>query len=167
MNSFLIKLKLTLLFISFAAFVLLLYNFSKEYQFNHNPLPKYMQEKINKKIKRLKYLTKVKFNIEPNFKVKVFDKLPSRLFGLTTISKEGYILILLNKKRFKENLNYMIEDVLPHEWAHAVMFAMKDFSKKNGGHTKKWQQICKKLEGKRCYRFVNNHDILIEKIKPF
>ncbi len=58
----------------------------------------------------------------------------------------------------------MIEYVLPHEYAHALMFHFKDFTKVNGGHSKKWQQICLSIDGKKCDRFVEDNDILIEKI---
>ena len=59
----------------------------------------------------------------------------------------------------------MIKDVLPHEYAHALMFVLGDFSNINGGHSLKWEQICKKLNGLKCDRFVNNHDIIIGKTK--
>ncbi len=61
----------------------------------------------------------------------------------------------------------MIDSVLPHEYAHAIMFILGDFSRQNGGHSKKWQEICISLEGKKCDRFVNHNDIIIEKTNPF
>ncbi len=60
----------------------------------------------------------------------------------------------------------MINQVIPHEYAHAVMFHLNDFSKKQGGHTKKWQEICKNLNGIKCEQFVNHQDIIVGKI-PF
>ena len=68
-----------------------------------------------------------------------------------------------NKNHFKESLNYMIQSVIPHEYAHAVMFYLKDFSTQNSGHSKKWQTICETLSQKQCDRYANQHDILIEK----
>ena len=94
----------------------------------------------------------------------ITNKIPDNLFGLTTY-KKGIIKILLNKNRFQENENYMINYVLPHEYAHALMFYMGNFTNKNGGHTKKWQQICKNIGGLKCERFVGEKDILMEKFE--
>lgn len=57
--------------------------------------------------------------------------------------------------------------VLPHEYAHALMFLNKNFADKKDGHTKEWQNICKLLNGLRCDRFVNNHDIIVGKTNFF
>ncbi len=122
---------------------------------------------IKQKEASLKRLAYLHFNITRDIPIIVSDKMKSSRFGMAVYSKDGSINIYLNKKRFKENASYMINDVLPHEYAHAIMFIFKDFSKQNSGHTKKWQMICKKLKGLRCSRFVNNKDILIEKTNIF
>jgi predicted SprT family Zn-dependent metalloprotease len=86
---------------------------------------------------------------------------------MAVYSSNKQIKIYLNKNRFKENEEYMIDDVMPHEYAHAIMFELGNFSDENKGHPKKWQTICKKLNGLRCDRFVNHQDILIEKLNIF
>ena len=78
--------------------------------------------------------------------------------------KHGKIKIELNKKRFQENENYMINYVLPHEYAHALMFYFGKFEEENGGHTTLWQKFCFDVGGIKCDRFVDHNDILIEKI---
>ncbi len=98
--------------------------------------------------------------------IKISNKLDDKKFGLAYYYN-GRITIYLNKKHFLESSDYMINDVLPHEYAHAVMFAMDDFSDESGGHSKKWQNICIKLGGKTCKRYVNRMDIIIGKTNIF
>ena len=134
-------------------------------KFFNNPLPHEVLVKIDKKafeIQRTiyyKYGSKIKIPIIPT------TKIPDNLYGLTTMDKSGEIKILLNKNRFKENEEYMIDYVLPHEYAHAMMFYYQDFTQNNGGHTKRWQDFCLALGGKKCERFVNYNDILLQKVR--
>ena len=86
------------------------------------------------------------------------------MFGLASYDN-GNIKIYLNKNRFQENSEYMKDYVLPHEYAHALMFTFNKFPKQHGGHTKLWQQICLSLDGKKCDRFVDHEDILMGKLK--
>lgn len=137
--------------------------FIKDKQFQNNPLSQEVLLKLQNKEKLIRSLAYQYYGINVNFPIIIEDQLPNNLFGLASYSN-GSIKILLNKKRFQENEKYMIENVLPHEYAHAVMFYFKDFSKQNGGHTKKWQQICNQLGGVKCDRFVKHDDILIEKL---
>ena len=57
----------------------------------------------------------------------------------------------------------MINDVLPHEYAHAIIFMINKKSLKKEGHSKQWSDICKKIGGIKCQRFVNTNDIVIYK----
>ncbi len=145
----------------------MLYSWYEDYQFKNNPLNKEIQKKIYQKHRYLENLAYKKFGIKRKIPVKISDKIPSRLFGAATYSKSGQITIFLNKKRFQESIPYMIDDVLPHEYAHALMFIMGNFSDENGGHSKKWQNICKELNGLKCDRFVNNNDIIMGKTNFF
>ncbi len=146
---------------------LLVYLWYQDYSFSKNPLSKEIQLKVYEKHQNLKYLTYKNFNIKRVFPITITDKLDASKFGMAVYSQNGQINLYLNKNRFKENENYMINDVMPHEYAHAIMFAIGDFSDENKGHSKKWQTICKKLNGLRCDRFVNHQDILIEKTNIF
>ena len=164
---FIQQLKKFFLLVVFLACSLLIYIWYDSYSFNQNPLSKSIQLKIYEKHQNLKYLTKKYFGIQNSFPIIISDEMPSSRFGMAVFSKDSKITIYLNKKRFKENEDYMINDVMPHEYAHAIMFQMRDFSDENSGHSKKWQNICKKLNGLRCNRFVNHQDILIEKTNLF
>lgn len=145
----------------------LVYNWYESYEFKNNPLDENIRKKIYFKHQELEQLTYKKFNIKRKIPVKISDKMPSKLFGAATYSKNGQITIFLNKNHFKESLEYMIDDVLPHEYAHALMFVIGDFRDINGGHTLKWQNTCKALNGIRCDRFVNHNDIIIGKTNFF
>ena len=133
--------------------------------FKNNPLSDEIIAKIKNKNNIIKQTIKTKYGIDVNIPIKLEDKIKDNLFGMATY-RDGKIEIILNKNRFQENENYMIDYVLPHEYAHALMFYIKDFTKQNGGHTKKWQQICLNIGGLKCDRFVGHNDILMEKL-PF
>ncbi len=154
------KIFTAIVIVSLSLMVIIFYN---DYNFKSNPLSKDIQKRLYAKKKQVVYQIKIKYNINLKVPIIVSDKLPNNLFGLTSF-KDGKIKIYLNKKRFKENENYMIESVLEHEYAHAVMFYFKKFTKSNGGHTKQWQQICLNISDNKCNRFVGHNDILIEKI---
>lgn len=160
---FIKKLNLFFLTVTILGSVFLVYNWYQNYQFKNNPLSEKIMQKIYQKHRYLETLSYQKFGIKRKIPVKISDTMPSKLFGAATYSMDGKIVVFLNKKRFQESVNYMIDDVLPHEYAHAIMFVKGDFSDKFGGHTKKWQNICIALEGQRCDRFVNHKDIIIGK----
>lgn len=153
--------------ITVLATIALSYIWWKDYQFDNNPLNQNLQNQINQKVKELQIKTYQRFGIKRKFPIIISDEMNKNHYGMAVYSKNDEIKIYLNKKRFKENSKYMIEDVIPHEYAHAITFAIGHFSNKQKGHDKVWQEICKKLDGKRCERFVNHDDILIEKTNLF
>lgn len=162
-----VNLQKLFLFITISASALLVYLWFEDYSFANNPLDDKYKQKILQKEAKLKYLAYKHYNIKEDFPIIISEKMNANRFGMATYSRQGQIAIHLNKKRFQESANYMINDVLPHEYAHAIMFYFRDFTNVNSGHSKRWQNICKKLDGKRCDRFVNRDDILIEKTNPF
>ncbi|RXK07043.1 SprT-like domain-containing protein [Halarcobacter bivalviorum] len=164
---FLQRLKLFFILLTIISASLLIYFWYDNYKFKTSDLDENTKIKIYEKTIYLQKLAYSKFAITKNIPIKISDKMPSNLFGAATLSQDGKIVVFLNKKRFKESVDYMIEDVLPHEYAHALMFVLGDLSKENGGHSKKWQSICKALEGKRCDRFVNYHDVIFDKTNLF
>jgi len=154
------KLFTLLTLVSIILFILVFY---KDKQFQNNPLSPKTITKLQIKNNIIKQKIQQIYNIKVNIPIIIENQLPNNLFGLASY-KKGTIKIFLNKKRFQENESYMINYVLPHEYAHALMFHFGDFTKENGGHTKKWQQICLNIGGEKCDRFVNHNDILIEKL---
>lgn len=164
---FLKRLQLFFLIVTILSSIFLIYSWYKNYQFKNNPLNEEIRLAIYKKHKYLEALSYQKFNIKRKIPVIVSDKMPSKLFGAATSDKKGNITIFLNKNHFQESIDYMIEDVLPHEYAHAIMFVQGNYTNEKGGHTLMWQNICKKLNGLRCDRFVNHNDIIIGKTNFF
>ena len=151
------------LLIAISLFLLIVINY-KNYQFSHNPLSKKIYERISQKENQIRQKIRLRYGLDIKIEIKIVDKLHENLFGLATYDDLGKISILLNKKRFQESEDYMIEYVLPHEYAHAMMFVLKNFTKQNGGHTKEWQQICINIGGLKCDRFVKHNDIIMGKI---
>ncbi|MDX9744307.1 MAG: SprT-like domain-containing protein [Arcobacteraceae bacterium] len=151
-------------FITLLSIVGLFYITAEKNKFYNNPLPQDTIYKIDQKHLELNRIAFEKYGVKVNIPVYVSDTLSNNLFGFAAIDKKGNILITLNKNRFKENEEYMIDTVLPHEYAHALMFLFEDYSQENGGHTKRWEEICTAMSGKRCERFVQDNDILVEKI---
>lgn len=150
-------------FVVLLSLILLGYYWYQDYRFNKEPLPLKYQQQIAYKKQQTRVLMQQNLGFDLNVPLLVSDKLPSKLYGATVFTQQGEIIIYLNKKRFQESSQYMIDNVIPHEYAHAVMFYLKDFSKKKSGHNAKWQRICKKLNGVKCDQFVDNHDILVGK----
>lgn len=160
------RVKIYFLFFTIASAAMLGIVIYNDQKFKNNPLSKEIQKKVFLKKQHLKLLAYKKFGINAEIPVLVSDKMPDNLFGLAVYTQKKEIKIVLNKNRFQESVEYMLDYVLPHEYAHALMFVIKDFSRENGGHTKKWQQVCLALEGKKCDRYVEHKDVIYGKI-PF
>ena len=161
------KKKLELLFIAiiFFALAILAFNFYNSYTFKHNPLPQSYQDKISEKEKEVLFYMQKNFSYSHKFPLVITDKIPGRLYGLTSY-EGGKIKIYLNKKVMKESFDYIISDVIAHEYAHALLFKQNHFNQKNDGHSKLWQETCQKLGGKNCQQYVNQHEIILSKM-PF
>lgn len=159
---------LIFLFVTIFGIVGIIYLQLEDKKFYSNDLDAKIIDRINHKEKEIQILIKKYYGIDFNAPIIISDKLGVKLFGMAVFNPlDKSIKIYLSKSRFKESANYMIEDVLPHEYAHALMFKLGNFSKELGGHSELWQEACKKLNGLRCDRFVNHDDILIDKMNFF
>ena len=161
-----LKIKKIFLSIVIASSIMLSIVIYRDISFKNNPLSSDIVQKIEQKKQHLVKLVYQKYGFYFDVPVLVSDKLPDNLFGLAAYTTAKEIKIYLNKKRFQESVEYMIDYVLPHEYAHALMFRFGDFSKENGGHTLKWQKVCLSLEGKKCDRYVKHQDVIYGKV-PF
>ena len=138
------------------------YNWYQSYLFKTNPLSADIQKRVEQREAEVLSLIYKKYKIRPHIPLVISDEFHSSLYGLTTY-ENGKIEISLNKKRFKESVDYMIEEVIPHEYAHAMVFILAEQSSKDG-HTKAWQRICLELDGLSCERYVDNEEIIRQKI---
>ena len=95
----------------------------------------------------------------------VTDEFKGRLYGLTAY-QNGEIKIYLNKKVMQESMDYMVDSVIAHEYAHALMFKRGHLHRNDDGHSKEWQVVCQKLGGDDCQRYVDRQEIIMSKM-PF
>ena len=146
-----------------AALLFLLYNFYDNYRFKHLPLAKDIQVKIEQKRAEIEQKIWDHYQMAFNIPLILSDKMPANLYGAAVKEQDGSIKIYINKKRIKESLSYILEDVIAHEYAHALMFK-KGYASTRDGHDERWQEICLNLGGSRCDRFVNHNDIVLNKI---
>ncbi|HIC44101.1 MAG TPA: sprT domain-containing protein [Sulfurimonas sp.] len=147
------------------AMLYLLFNWYDKKYFKQNPISAKIQERVFKAEQKVLALIYNKFHIQRHIPLIISDEFHSNLYGLTSY-KDKNIKIYLNKKRFKESENYMIEEVIPHEYAHAMVFLLGEKAP-GDGHTALWQKICLELEGKECIQYVDNETIIREKMNSF
>lgn len=147
------------------ALTLLGYNFYRSYTFKHNPLPQSYIQKIEQKEQEVLLKMQMNFGVRYRFPIIITDKIPGRLYGLTSY-EGGKIKIYLNKNVMQESFQYIISDVIAHEYAHALLFRLQHFTHKNDGHSRLWQQTCMKLGGEECQQYVNQQEIILSKM-PF
>ena len=158
------RLRVVFTTITLVAFILLLSNLYNSYKFDTSPLPQELLNKLTNKEQDLNILTKQKFGVSLKIPIIVSNEIPKRYYGLASINTNREIKIVLNKDAFRDSSSYMIDDVLPHEYAHAIMFYFGDYSKTNGGHTDRWREVCQALNGKMCNRYVDRDEVIREKL---
>ena len=152
---------ITIIVLALSAFIFNIYN---SYTFKNNPLPQSYMDRIDAKEQEILSNMQNNFGFVYKFPIIITDKIPGRLYGLSS-HKDGDIKIYLNKKVMKESMDYIITDVVAHEYAHALLFKLKRYDHKDG-HSKLWQQTCTKLGGQNCKRYVDTQEIIMSKI-PF
>ena len=161
------KKKLELFFISVVAIALLYLanNIYSSQQFKNNPIPDSYKNRITAKEQEVINLMQTNYNISLDIPVIVTDKFKGRLYGLTSY-KDGQIKIYLNKKVMQESMDYIVESVIAHEYAHALMFKLGYMHTKDDGHSPQWQKMCVNLGGKDCQQYVDHQEIVMSKM-PF
>jgi SprT protein len=145
-----------------AALGYLAYSMYQSYRFKHSPLSVAIQERVHKKEAEVLRLIEQKFKRKVDIPLVISDEFHSNLYGLTSY-KDAHIAVYLNKKRFKESVDYMIDEVIPHEYAHAMVFIMGAKTSQDG-HTKLWQKVCLELGGRQCERYVDGEEIVRQKM---
>jgi len=158
------KKKLEIFFIAtiFIALSYMLYSYYDSYTYKHNDISEAYKQRILDKEREVLSLMKKHYGVSMNIPLIVTDKFKGRLYGLTSYEK-GKITIYLNKKVMKESMNYIVDSVIAHEYAHALMFKLGNY-KKGDGHSSAWQEACVKIGGLNCDRYVNGHDVVMAKM---
>ena len=147
-----------------AAVTILGYNYYKEYEFEKNFDKKYLPPLEKKELEILRNMQNA-LGFAMRFPVVITNKIPGRIYGLATFNKQGRVVIYLNKRIFKESFDYILDDVLAHEYAHALLLNRSYVSDANGGHTPLWQRTCKALGDLHCQRYVDRDDVINRKLQ--
>ena len=153
-------------------------NFYNSYKFNNNDIPDSYKQQIYDKEQEILQKMQTKFGFMFKVPLIVTDKLGDNLYGLTTY-KNGEVKIYLNKNIMQERMDYMLNNIIAHEYAHAILFkrenrdngaAAKHYREKNPhskcGHTQEWKDTCIKLGGESCQQYINQDEIIKFKM-PF
>ena len=136
------------------------------YMFEKNPISSEMKQRLYNKEREILQNMKQHYGFEFEVPVVITDKLPTKLYGVTSY-ENGIIRIYLNKKIMKESMEYMVDSVLPHEYAHALLFKEgMVYNSEAAGHSLEWQRACVNLGGVDCERYVNHTDVIMGKL-PF
>jgi len=153
-------------------------NFYNSYKFNNNDIPDNYKQQIYDKEQEILQNMQSKFGFMFKVPLIVTDKLGDNLYGLTT-SKNGEVKIYLNKNVMQKSMGYMLDSIIAHEYAHAILFKQenghsmqaglyreKSPHSKECGHSEEWKEICVKLGGDSCQQYVNQDEIITFKM-PF
>jgi len=159
--------KLEFLFIGIiiVAIIILVNNWHSNNQFKNNPISDKYQELISKKEQEILYNMQQHYNIRFKVPLIITDKFKDKLYGATTY-RNGKIKIYLNKNVMQESMDYIIDSVIAHEYAHALMFKMGSHNYNSDGHSNKWKEMCTNLGGINCERYVDREEIIMSKM-PF
>jgi len=161
------QLEYLFLIIIVVALSFIAYNSYESYIFASSPLPQDYKDKIAQKEQEVLKNMQDRFGFSYKFPIVITDKIPGRLYGLTSY-ENGKITIYLNKKVMRESFDYILSDVIAHEYAHALLFKLHQYKKsaQDDGHSKLWKQTCKALGGKNCQQYVDQKEIILSKM-PF
>ncbi len=140
------------------------YNYYGDYTFKRDFDKKYLPP-LHKKEQEILQNMQYRFGFAIRFPIIITDKIPGRIYGLATFDKEGRVVIYLNKRVFKESFDYILDDVLAHEYAHALLLNRGYASDTSDGHTPMWQRTCKALGGLHCERYVDRDDVVSRKLQ--
>lgn len=160
------KIQTIFLIISLLAIILLIRSWYTSYSFKNNPISNEYKELIDIEEQRVLDNMEKNFGFKYKFPLIITDKIPGKIYGVTSLDEGGNIKIYLNKKVMKESMDYIISDVIAHEYAHALLFKIGAYKNHSDGHSKLWKNTCVKLGGAKCARYVNSHDVIMEKL-PF
>jgi predicted SprT family Zn-dependent metalloprotease len=152
--------------IIFIATIILAKNWYDSYSFSKNDIPMEYKQRIADKEKEILKLMKEHYGYSYKVPIIITDEFNGRLYGLTSY-KNGEIKIYLNKKVMKESIDYIVDNVISHEYAHALMFIRYGgLYSHDDGHSDLWKQTCINLGGLHCGKYVNTQDVILNKL-PF
>ena len=159
------KLEIVFIGIILTALLFLGNNYYSSYSFKNNDLPESYKQRILDKEQEVLLNMQRSYGYAFKFPLIITDKFKGRLYGLTSYENRE-IKIYLNKKVMQESMDYMVDSVVAHEYAHALLFKQGHLHTKDDGHSKLWQETCTKLGGVDCQQYVDQQEIVMAKM-PF
>jgi len=160
------KLQAIFLIVSLLAGIVLVRNWYNSYSFKSNPISQEYQDAIALEEQRVLNNMEQGFGFKYKVPIIITDKIPGRVYGVTSLENDGQIKIYLNKKVMQESVDYILSDVIAHEYAHALLFKTGAYKNGSDGHSSLWQNTCVKLGGAKCTKYVDSHDVIMGKL-PF
>ena len=159
------KLEFIFLGVIVISLIILSYNYYSSYRFKNSDIPLSYKQRIFDKEEEVLWHMQENYGFALKVPLIVTDEFRGRLYGLTSY-RDGEIKIYLNKKVMQESMDYIVDSVIAHEYAHALMFKLGHLHSGDDGHSKEWQQTCVKLGGVDCRQYVNQQEIIMSKM-PF
>lgn len=123
------------------ALLLLGFNLYRGYQFEHAELDPAIKRQIDAKVDEVIERMRAHYGSVPEVHLSIEPSLPARLYGLAMLERSGRIRVMLNKKRLRESLDFVLDEVIAHEYAHAYMLYTGHQSTQEG-HSSAWQEVC-------------------------
>ena len=164
-NMFKKKLEFSFIILVVIALLYLSNNIYSSHQFKNNDIPASYLKRIKDKETDVLNLMQNNYGFKLNIPIIVTDKFKGKLYGLTSY-RDGKIKIYLNKKVMQESMDYIVNSVIAHEYAHALMFKLGYLDRKNSGHSNEWRKACIKLGAQDCQQYVNLQEVILSKM-PF
>lgn len=162
---FIKRLEIAFLTVIIIAIAILGNNYYNNYIFQNSELPDSYKKRIEAKEREVLQHMQKNFGFVFRVPLIVTDEFRGKLYGLTSY-RNGEIKIYLNKKVMQESMDYMLDSVIAHEYAHALMFKLGHLHTEDAGHSQKWQKVCSKLGGIDCQQYVDQKEIIMSKL-PF
>ena len=162
---FIKKLETFFISIIIIAILILANNFYSTNNFKNNPISDEYKKLITLKEQEILNNMQLHYGKKAQIPLIVTDKFKSRLFG-AAVYKEGSVKIYLNKNVMQESMKYMLDSVIAHEYAHALMLKNRMNTSTNDGHSVEWREICTNLGGLNCEKYVDINEVVMGKM-PF
>jgi len=147
------------------AIVILTSNYYSTKNFKDNPLSDEYKNLIAQKEQEILTNMQEHYGFRLQVPLIVTDKFKGRLYG-AAVYKNGDVKIYLNKNVMQESMDYIVNSVIAHEYAHALMLKKKMNTSTNDGHSNEWKKICVKLGGLNCEKYVDRNEVVMGKM-PF
>jgi len=160
------KIQSIFIFVTLFALLILLYNWYSSYSFKNNSISTKDQQAIQQEEQRVLANMQKNFGFRYQVPLIITDKIPGKVYGVTSLEKNGSIKIYLNKKVMRESMEYIIDNVIAHEYAHALLFKNGNYQNGEEGHSPLWEKTCIRLGGASCQKYVDSHDVIMRKL-PF